>query len=247
MFAPLAAAQTAPAENNGQDPTQPVTRLDVRLKFKQGGDGDAEILTLRADRPVTLGGGWQLSTRIDLPIVRNGVPSGDNPNGDYETGFSDILMQALFIAPPQGAVVYAFGGQLILPTASQDQQGSGKVQLAPTVAAIRQMPSWGRGSFWGMLGRWTFSVGGDGAREDISEISLQPIVNLNLPDQWFVTFSPEMLVDMHGDGDIFLPFDMTIGRKIGPAAVLSVTADAALANDYEQYDWQVEGRAGFFF
>ena len=51
------------AENSGQDPTRPVSRLDVRLKYQDNPNGfEAQFLTLRADKPYMIGGGWKLTT-----------------------------------------------------------------------------------------------------------------------------------------------------------------------------------------
>jgi hypothetical protein len=236
------------AENTGQDPTQPVTRVDIRAKFiDQPGGHESEVLTLRADRPFSLGGGWKLSTRFDLPFMGNDTLSPDNPNADYEFGLSDMLIQALFITPPKGKWALAFGTQLILPTASEDQMGSGRMQLVPTFAAIRQIPSISRGTFAGILVRETASFGASNGRADINRMSVQPIFNWNLKDAWFVTFSPEMQIDFEQEGSVFVPFDVTIGRKINARTVLSLTADAAIVRAFAPYDWQVEARAGFFF
>src|SRR4051812_28288484 len=84
----LAAQESTPQhrENSGQDPANPVRRLDLRLQYRQIDDGiDAWIFTLRLDAPFALGNGWRLGTRIDVPIIRNDVPSLDNLDGDYET------------------------------------------------------------------------------------------------------------------------------------------------------------------
>ncbi len=113
-------------ENTGQDFTKPLSRLDVRYKYQQvTGDLNLHMGTLRLDKPFVLGGGRQLSTRFDLPILHTNVPSRDNTDGDYETGLGDSLMQALLISPPIGRGAAAFGTQVILPTGTEDHFGAG--------------------------------------------------------------------------------------------------------------------------
>lgn len=248
-LAPATWAQAAPhTENTGQDPTNPVTRFDIRAKYTQHvNDSENEVLTFRIDRPFKFDNGWKINTRFDLPMVRNDAVSPDNPNGDYEMGLSDFLAQALFIAPAQGRTTYFFGTQVIAPTGSQDQMTSGRWQLAPTLGFVNQLPRLSPGSFIGLLVKDKFSFGGNKHRAQTNDLSIQPILNINLPNRWFMTFSPEVLLNLDHEMDMFVPFDMTIGRKINDRTVMSLTADAGLGNDYEQYDWQLEGRVGFFF
>lgn len=173
--APPPSPPPQPEENSGQDITRPLTRVDIRVKLQDlGGGVDQQLLTLRADKPFLLGGGWQLGTRIDLPFIRNDAPGPDNLDGNHEVGLSDMLMQALLITPPQGRWTFAFGTQLLIPTATQQQFGTGKWQLAPMVAAVRQMPQISRGSFLGLVLRDQFSFAGSDGRANINQVKLQP-------------------------------------------------------------------------
>ena len=122
---------SAKQENAGQDPANPVRRLDLRLQYQQINDQlEALIFTPRMDLPFVLKGGWRLNTRIDVPIITNTVPSLDNLDGDWETGLSDLLTQFLFIKPLERST-FLIGSQVIFPTATEDQFGTGKLQLLP--------------------------------------------------------------------------------------------------------------------
>jgi hypothetical protein len=235
-------------ENSGQDPTRPVTRVDVRLKMQDKEAGlNAQALTLRADKPVLLGNGWKLSTRADLPIARNNAVSAANPDGDHKAGLGDVLLQGLVIAPSHERVTTAFGTQLLIPTGSDPRFTTGKWQLVPTAAVVYQLPDVSPGTFIGLLIRDSFSFAGKNDRKGINVASIEPIFNWQLPDKWFVTFSPEAKFDMKNNWNLSLPFDMTVGKKIGPAMVVSLQSDVALVDQYKQYDWQMEFRVGFFF
>jgi hypothetical protein len=88
--------------NTGQDPLRPVTRVDVRFKYQEsdhravGGDS-VQVLTLRADGMVPLGGGWALALRGDLPLSWDDTPSLDNPRGVRQFGLSDALLQGYLL------------------------------------------------------------------------------------------------------------------------------------------------------
>jgi len=235
-------------ENTGQDPTRPVTRVDVRFKYQDNPGGfDAQLLTLRADKPYMIGGGWKLSTRVDVPVVRNNNITPDNLDGNHQTGLGDVLVQALFLSPPQGRTTYGFGTQLIMPTGTKDQFTTGKWQLAPSALAVVQLPHISRGSFAGLLVKDTLSFAGDDKRSNINVVSVQPIFNWALPGKWFATFGPEAKFNTKDGWKLFLPFDVTIGKKINARTVVSLQTDIALIDRYQQYNWQTEFRIGFFF
>jgi hypothetical protein len=242
--------------NTGQDPTRPVTRVDLRIKYQdlpdldlpQFDDSDihAWTFTLRADKPFSLGNGWALSTRFDLPVIVNNIPSLDNTDGSTDFGLSDSLIQLLAITPPQGRWTFAGGTQVIFPTATEDQFGTGKWQLAPSFAVKYDLPELTPGSFTALLLRDKFSFAGDEDRNDINQLVIQPLFNVNLPNFWFVTFAPEILYDWN-TGDWFVPFDISLGKLLNPTTVVSLEMKVPLIDDLEQYNLEIEARLGFFF
>ena len=149
--------------NTGQDFTKPLTRFDLRQKYQDLPNGKtANQTTLRIDKPIVLKNKWVLSLRADLPFISNNVVSMDNPTGDTESGVSDFLNQVMFIAP-QGDKnwTWAYGAQVLWPTASQDQMGTGRFQIAPLVGAKVDHNTVSQGSFSYLLVRnhivmWNF-------------------------------------------------------------------------------------------
>jgi hypothetical protein len=241
--------EAAPAqeENSGQDPTRPVTRVDVRLKYQDNPGGfEDQILTVRADKPFLLGGGWKLSTRGDIPILRSNTATPENLSGHYKLGLGDILIQALFVTPPHGKAAFAFGTQMIVPTGTDDQFTTGKWQLAPTAAAVYQLPEISRGTFVALLVRDTFSFAAKNDRARINVLSVNPIFNWQLRNAWFLTLGPEAKFNARDHWKLFVPFDATMGKKIGPRTVISLQGDVGIIKEFPQYDWQVEFRVGFF-
>lgn len=51
----------------------------------------------------------------------------------------------------------------------------------------------------------------------------------------------------YASGDLFLPFDIMLGKLLNKNTVLSVDFAAPIVNDYNLYDWLLELRIGFFF
>jgi hypothetical protein len=243
--------------NNGQDPTRPLTRLDFRYQYQNLPPDDhdnAHIITPRADKPFVLAPGWSLATRIDLPLFITDAVSPDNPGGAYLFGIGDMLVQGLLINTLSKRFAVAGGAQMIFPTASRDTMGAGKYRLVPTLGARYNLPEITPGSWAAFLLRYDYDFAGESDRRHISELQLAPLVNVALPDSWFVNLYPSSDIRYNfaakrpGDaGRWFLPFNFMVGKLLTRSIVASLEIGVPIVNDYQVYDFKLEGRVGFFF
>lgn len=259
-------------ENDGQDLTRPLTRFDLRILYTSGipvpGQSDADQLTMigRIDKPMPLKNGWVFYYRTDVPFVHNDVPSKDNVDGDWQTGVGDWFNQFIMIAPqtgyPLGIKTFGIGAQLVLDTASQDQFGAGQNMFVPLVAwkwqlseAVELIPIFKYELGWG-------NREDNDNRRDIENFQFKPLVNVSLPDRWFLTLydTADWTLQKDGgdnDGDWSIPVDLMIGRTFGggSSACLGITERCVYSAQYIDYivddlpapDWQVQLRIGWFF
>jgi hypothetical protein len=245
--------------NVGQDIARPLTRVDTEFGYQEHENFENYIGTLRLEKPFELNeDGWKMSARLDLPfVVSNARDVEENPDGDDEFGLSDTTFEALFIAPRGDRNwTWLFGSEFIFPTATEDQLGSEKWQLAPSAGFVYYPDNWNEGSFWGLKVLDQFDYAGDDDRTDINQLILQPFLNVQLPDKWFFTIAPEILMnwdeDIQGnDNQWFIPFDLTVGKLINPSTVAAVEFKHEIVDDYQTgyqtFDWEVDARVGFFF
>jgi hypothetical protein len=192
---------------------------------------------------------WQLATRLDLPLVLTDAISRDNPTGDNEFGTGDLLIQGLLIHALDQRWALAGGVQFIFPTASQEQMGAGKYRLVPTGAFRLVLPEVSKGSFFVFLMRYDYDFAGAADRPHRSELQLDPVFNVNLPQQWFVTLFPssDIRINLLDGGKLFLPFNVMVGKLVTRSIVASVELGVPIVNDYQVYDFKLEARVGFFF
>jgi len=242
--------------NNGQDFTKPLTRFDVRYQYERVNieEHNNDFLTLRADKPLPVAKDWLLSTRLDLPLVLTNVKSPDNIGGVYKAGLSDMLAQAVFINTVNEEIAWGFGTQLILPTATQDEMGSGKYQLLPMTGVRFSLPSIGKGDWIALLARYDYDFAGKSDRSHISVLQFAPTVNFSLPNYWFIDLYPSMDIKYNcsavrtGDsGRWFVPFDIMAGRMLSKKLVASLEVGVPIIKDYNVYDFKTEARLGYFF
>lgn len=91
----------------------------------------------------------------------------------------------------------------------------------------------------------------DKRRTDINQLNIQPKLNVNLPRAWFLTFfaSENIEINLIDDAKLFVPFDLMVGKKVGENLVVSLEYSRELFHDkgFEPYEWQLEGRFGYYF
>jgi hypothetical protein len=233
MFQTMYEYKTAPGSDSTSGATREVT---------------TETLNLRYDHAFDLSPGWLLSTRADLPTLAKNPINSSNPNGDYLYGIGDVDAQAALIRNVNARFAFGFGLRVIAPT-GDDALGSGKWQLMPIIGARFGLPEISASSYFEPLFRYDVSVAGDPTKRNISNLQLAPMLNIGLPDRWFVTFypSPDIRVNF-GDaitgqtGRWFVPFDIRVGKKLSDTIALSLEVGVPILKDYPVYDFKTQAR-----
>jgi len=171
-----------------QNPISSLISLPFKFSFDNGAEnGDANFLNINPVVPVNVGD-WNLVNRALIPIINapggvSGLSAIPNPTaGKRGTGLGDINY-SMFVSPVKyDKVIWGLGPSVTLPTASKDHLGSGKWSLGPTFVALGQ-PKWGSA---GILLRQLWSVAGDSDRRSVSQALIEPFVNYNLKDGWYL-------------------------------------------------------------
>ena len=102
-------------------------------------------------------------------------------------GLGDINPSLFFSPAKPGAVIWGVGPTLTIPTATDSKLGSGKFSLGPTAVALTIQGPWVFGAL--INNQWSVAGWGD---KDVNQMLLQPFVNFNLPQGWYLTSSPIM-------------------------------------------------------
>lgn len=157
---PLASLISVPFQNN--------------FDFEAGanGDGFAYTLNIQPVIPFELNDDWNLITRTIIPVgYRDYLPGGD------VAGLGDINA-SFFLSPKNsgpGGLIWGAGPVFLLPTATHDFLGSGKLGLGPTAVGLVQQGPWTVGA----LANHIWSVAGPKDRSDVSVSLLQPFASYN--------------------------------------------------------------------
>src|SRR5260370_4557140 len=186
-----------------------------------GGDPDRDtqyVYNLQSVVPIHFAGAWTLFARAILPLIDQ---PGSEPGQGYTFGIGDIQPTLIFSPPSSKSFIWGFRSVFQFPSAASTSLGTGKWEIGPTAAAVLT------GSWWQLGGQvnnlWSFA--GDASRPAVNTMLLQPLVNLFLPDDWYLTFNPQMTANWKASsgnqwtvpigGGIGRAF--TIGRQGGTA------------------------------
>jgi len=150
-------------------------------------------------------GDWNLITRTIAPLiyVPNSIggiaeiPAG-SPNYDStEFGLGDIN-ETVFLSPAApGKIIWGIGPTLTLPTATDDALGSEKWSAGPSVVVLAMPHPW----VLGVLARNIWSFAGNDNRADVNQLLVQPFINYNMADGWYLTSSPVVTANWEASSD----------------------------------------------
>jgi hypothetical protein len=155
-------------------------------------DATANVLNIQPVIPITVGD-WNIISRTIAPLIY--LPS-------LTTGPSEITEQSLFSGSHFGLgdinqsfyfspakpteLIWGIGPSFNLPTATATPLGSAKFSMGPAAVALAMPKPW----VIGALARELWSVKGPSNRPDVSQLLLEPFVNYNMEEGWYLVSSP---------------------------------------------------------
>jgi hypothetical protein len=220
------------AAANAANPLAFVTKLQFQPNYTwMDNGGDQLSLISRIMKPTaTIGLPFIKSKEPDkiYTIYRLEVPIVSQTFGDFSpanaTGLSDLIfLDAVAFKQKWGLLGAGFG--MILPTASPDILGSGKLSMGPVfVALYTKIPKLQLGA----LAQQYFSVAGSSSRADQNFMYFQPIVNKILSKGYFLQFSPIMKFDWEND-EYNIPLSIGVGRAFAKNLSVNIAPEYVIS------------------
>jgi hypothetical protein len=166
------------------------------------GDDTANVLNIQPVIPFTVGD-WNIINRtivplVYLPDVTAGLPElPEGVSGGETFGLGDINHSIYFSPVDSGPVIWGVGPSMTFPTATDKKIGTQKWSAGPAAVALAQPGPWVIGSLVRQL--WSFA--GDSDRQDVSQLLIQPFVNYNMADGWYLVSAPIVTANWEADSD----------------------------------------------
>tara|TARA_R100000027_G_scaffold52103_6_gene40894 strand:+ start:12712 stop:13584 length:873 start_codon:yes stop_codon:yes gene_type:complete len=204
-------AQQEALAKAAQNPVAAMISVPFQNNFNYGvGPNDATqwVLNVQPVIPITLNEDWNLITRTIVPVINQPSPA---PGVGSAFGLGDINPTAFFSPADSGALIWGVGPTLTFPTATDSMLGSGKWSGGPAAVVLTMQGKWVFGALANQ--QWSFAGWGD---EDVSAFLLQPFINYNLPNGWYLTSAPIVTANWKANSDN--TWTVPVGAGIGKIA-----------------------------
>ncbi len=182
-------------------PFQNITNFGVGPKNRV-----ANVLNIQPVIPFSLNEEWNFITRTIVPIVYK--PAFFDEGDDF--GLGDIQFAGFFSPANSGSILWGAGPVLRVPTATDDLLGSEKWSAGLSFVALTMKGPWVVGGL--VQNVWSFA--GESDRHHVSEFLLQPFINYNLPDGWYLTTSPIITANWNAE-DSSDAWTIPVGGGVG--------------------------------
>ena len=163
-------------------------------------DDTVNVLNIQPVIPFKLNSEWNLITRTIVPLLYvpdlvSGLPElPAGITGGETFGLGDINLSLYFSPAKPGKAIWGVGPSLTIPTATDELIGTRKWSAGPAGVVLFMPKPW----VFGTLVRQLVSFAGNDDRKDVSQLLIQPFVNYNLPDGWYVVSSPVITNNWEG-------------------------------------------------
>lgn len=221
--------------NDGTDPSRLVSRIDLQNNFYW------DWFELKDDRffnAIQLNGGktfydGRLYLYVRIPLITT------NLTFETQTGFGDVSFDIQYSTSRTNKLNIISGSEFIFPTGSSAETGLGKYIAGPYAGVIDYFKS----GYYGLIVTGYFSFAGQNNRNNVRELSINPLLKINLGKNWYTLVTPDILYTFK-TGKFFIPYTQELGKLFSRNVTASLKAGIHLKNNMK-YD--VLGELKFSF
>ena len=242
---PLAEKSQNPIAELITVPFQNTTNFGVGTPDKR-----QNVLLFQPVAPISLDPDWNLIVRPITPITYQPALF---PGDSYDFGIGDIQVQTYLVPKktvpvPGGSFIWGVGPVLQAKTATDPRLGTGKWSAGAGGVVFFAVKPFTYGALLNNI--WSFA--GDSDRANVNLMTLQPFINYNMKDGWYLTSSPVMTANWEAtSGNRFtIPLGGGFGRvfKIGDQPISAYIQAFGYADKPEGGpDWSLRTQWTFLF
>lgn len=195
-----------------QNPLSPTYSIPLSYTYHGGAEnGGVSIGSIQPIIPVKFED-FHLINQLSLNFMGtsgpvNGIAELPEPfPGSGVSGLADTNFTTLLAPAHQGAVSWGVGPAFVFPTDTlftsitdrrSRELGSGKFSVGPALTLATQPKPWSLG----VKARQVWSVLGSESRDSVSQMVVQPFINYNLEDNWYLVTDMDMVANWNRNDD----------------------------------------------
>ncbi len=205
------------------------------------------VINIQPVIPIRLNEDFNLITRTILPVV-------DQPDPVSNTSQFGLgnLNTTLFLSPSKSkAVTWGVGPIFGFPTKTNDLLGSNTFTIGPSAVVVAMPEHW----VIGALANQQWSIGDAAPSQRVSAMLIQPFINYNLPEGWYLTSAPVITANWEAFGNNssdrwVIPIGGGFGKIVktgGPPLNLNLQGYYNVVNPEQGSDWQLRFTVALLF
>lgn len=249
------------------NPLSPNFSLPLQYTFHGGAEnGDVHVGSFAPIMPIKFDG-WSLINQLTLNFMGTpgdvtgirGLPqpyTGEGSDGDA-AGLADTFFTTYFSPAINDEFSLGLGATFVFPTDEPSRElGSGKFSVGPAVMFVYQTPeSW----TLSLQAQQIWSVIGSDGRDTVSQMTVNPTINYNLPNGWYLLSDMEVIANWElpsnqrwtvpigaGVGKIFALGENAIDTRI-EGYYNVVTPGTNSSNTFSGPTWSIGASVSFIF
>lgn len=172
-----------------------------------------------------------LTAGIEVPLARFESPARS------KNGLGDIIL-SLSMGRYNEGQVWSYGAVLesVLPTATSDELGSGKVQINPSVYGVYMpSPNW----FFALGYKQHWSIAGDGGRDNVNNARLRGAIAYLSDTNWWAFLDPRYYIDYDRPGQAKFQPEAEIGTMINAGTAVYLRGGGKMGGNMPGPDWLI--------
>ncbi|HTQ00563.1 MAG TPA: neuromedin U [Casimicrobiaceae bacterium] len=209
--------------------------------------GTQNILNIQPVIPISVSSEWNIITRTILPVIWNPSLGPDIPSKD---GIGDTVFTAFLSPANPGHLIWGLGPVVQLPTNSNSELGNKNWGLGPSVVVLHleHDDPWVYGVLVNNI--WSLTSNKDGGA--YSNGLIQPFINYNFKEGFYLTSSPILTVDWKADSSQrwLVPIGGGVGKifHLGKLPVnTQLSAYYNVVRPDFQANWQIRAQVQLMF
>ena len=205
------------------------------------------VINIQPVIPIHLSENFNLITRTILPVV-------DQPDPVSNTSQFGLgnLNTTLFLSPAKSkAVTWGVGPIFGFPTKTNDLLGSNTFSVGPSAVVVAMPKHW----VIGAIANQQWSIGNAPPNQRVNAMLIQPFINYNLPDGWYLTSAPIITANWEAFGNNssdrwVIPIGGGFGKIVktgGPPLNMNLQGYYNVVNPTQGSDWQLRFTVALLF
>jgi hypothetical protein len=205
------------------------------------------VINVQPVIPIRLNEDFNLITRTILPVV-------DQPDPVSNTSQFGLgnLNTTLFLSPAKSkAVTWGVGPIFGFPTKTNELLGSNTFTVGPSAVVVAMPKHW----VIGALANQQWSIGDTASSQRVNAMLIQPFINYNLPEGWYLTSAPIITANWEAFGSQssdrwVIPIGGGFGKIVktgGPPLNMNLQGYYNVVNPEQGADWQLRFTVALLF